>query len=284
MFQVASHPSSFVHGAAHSHSAHRHAAPSAQQPVQLPRTLARPPFTDISRKAIAAAAPELANVPAEYIRSGLRSKASQMLAGNSKLSLPPSVPKSQIPPSLTVPVRPSSSTYPTHLLAISASKPTSSNESATLVPVHSLVLAAHCALLPPLPAPAGAATGTLHLPILPLALPSPAAFTLLHAYMYTHSLPNLLGALIPLPPAFLSALPPLAAALASGPALHQLSAHLASASGENLAALTRHAAHVKELWQDVAALGIHDPELWDAIDLAWEVVLGAMNIAAASRN
>jgi hypothetical protein len=31
----------------------------------------------------------------------------------------------------------------------------------------------------------------------------------------------------------------------------------------------------------MVALGLYDPELWDAVDLAWEVVLGALNLAAA---
>ncbi|KAJ6565536.1 hypothetical protein DFH09DRAFT_1363753 [Mycena vulgaris] len=61
--------------------------------------------------------------------------------------------------------------------------------------------------------------------------------------------------------------PILLATLVSPPAMHAHAAHLCAASS-NLAALIRHAGHVKELWQ------------WDALDLAWEVVLGALNLAA----
>jgi hypothetical protein len=43
--------------------------------VQLPRTLARPRPVAISRNAIAEASPELADVPLEYIRSGLSQQA-----------------------------------------------------------------------------------------------------------------------------------------------------------------------------------------------------------------
>jgi hypothetical protein len=32
----------------------------------------------------------------------------------------------------------------------------------------------------------------------------------------------------------------------------------------------------------MAALGLYDLELWDTIDLAWEIVLEALNLAAAS--
>ncbi|KAJ7711673.1 hypothetical protein B0H16DRAFT_1627671, partial [Mycena metata] len=72
----------------------------------------------------------------------------------------------------------------------------------------------------------------------------------------------------------------LAAALANGLTRHQLGAHLCAASSGNLSTLMTHAAHVRELWQDMVALGLYDPTLWDSLDLAWEVVLGAMNLAA----
>ncbi|KAJ6552196.1 hypothetical protein DFH09DRAFT_1366325 [Mycena vulgaris] len=110
----------------------------------------------------------------------------------------------------------------------------------TILSVHVVVLAAHCAKLPRLPpwAPAGssrAASATLT--ILPLALPSPHAFAILHGFMYTHRLA----------PAFLTS---------------------ARSWG------------MQELWQDMVALGVYDPELWDALDLAWEVGLGVLNLAA----
>jgi hypothetical protein len=66
----------------HGHG-HHHAMPSPS--VQLPRTLTRPPFAEVSREAIQAVAPELANVPAEYIRRGLRTKAHQYVHSNSVL-------------------------------------------------------------------------------------------------------------------------------------------------------------------------------------------------------
>ena len=72
MFQVASPVHHFpLHG--HGHHSMSAIAPS----VQLPRTLSRPQFSEVSRESISAVAPELANVPPEYIRRGLRAKASQ---------------------------------------------------------------------------------------------------------------------------------------------------------------------------------------------------------------
>lgn len=103
--------------------------------------------------------------------------------------------------------------------------------------------------------------------------------------MYHHRLDVVLKALFPLPSQFLHNLShhTVQSTLASGNLLHQLSTYLCSSASSNLQTLTTHAAHVKELWQDMVALGLHDPELWDTVDLAWEVVLGALNLAAAQR-
>ncbi|KAJ7243620.1 hypothetical protein B0H12DRAFT_1003913, partial [Mycena haematopus] len=273
--------------------------------LQLPRTLSRPAFTDISPDALAAAAPELATVPIEFIRHGLRAKAPAMQAGLAALApshLPKAIPRDRMPSSLTVPLRSSGAavipSYPTHVLAIATSSKSAPSSDAAVFPVHAVVLAAHCAKLPPLPPSRGpSASGAVTLPVLPFTLPSPPAFAILHTYMYTHRLDAALGALLPLPPAFLSSLASasspssssrsahsahdiLRTTLANPTHLHPLATHLAASEGGNLAALMAHAAHVKELWQDMVALGVYDPALWDALDLAWEVVLGAMNVAA----
>ncbi|TFK75572.1 hypothetical protein BDN72DRAFT_831850 [Pluteus cervinus] len=287
MFQVASHPSAFgVHPHNLQHAAPIHAAHS----VQLPRTLARPAFTEVSNDAITAVAPELASVPPEYIRRGLRSKAPQMLAGVSAASsIPSSLPRSHVPKSLAVPLRSAPTpdpSYPTHILAVCPAKSASGADQAALFPVHALVLASHCASLPRLPSSsAQASQSAVTLPVIPLSLPSPAAFSILNSYMYTHRLDTVLKALFPVPSTFVSNLSyqTVRATLGSGNSLHQLSAYLCQSAGSNLQLLTTHAAHVKDLWQDMVALGLYDPELWDTLDLAWEIVLGALNLAATAK-
>jgi len=88
-----------------------------------------------------------------------------------------------------------------------------------------------------------------------------------------------------MPSNFLQPLTPEAvrAALASRDTLHQLSSYLCSSSSSNIQTLMTHASHVKDVWQDMVALGIHDPTLWDTIDLAWETILGALNLAAMAK-
>ena len=210
-----------------------------------------------------------------------------MLAGNAALPssyLPSSLSRSQLHSTMTVPVRVSSETeLPTHILALSSST-SSGSDQVRLFPIHSLVLASHCARLPRLPhSQASTSSSQVTLPVLPMTVPSPAAFAVLHQFMYHHRLDSVLKALFPLPPNFLQSLShhTVQATLSSEPTLRQLSAYLCSSANSNLQTLTSHAAHVKELWQDMAALGLYDPELWDTIDLAWEIVLGALNLAAA---
>ncbi|KAH7915945.1 hypothetical protein BJ138DRAFT_996883 [Hygrophoropsis aurantiaca] len=270
-------------------------AQSAPSTVQLPRTLQRPPYAEVPRQNVATVAPELADVPLEYVRRGLRVKANQMLAGIAALSpshLPSSIPRSQLQNTrtLTIPLRPSqqSPSYPTHILALS--KSSSQDGSANLIATHSLVLASQCASLPRLPHSASAqpnASG-LTLPVLPLSVPSPAAFAPLHKYLYTHSAATFLSTLVPaIPQSFVSTLTSPQAVrgtLASGPALHTLSAHLLSQTPRqnSMGALTGVAQNIAAVWRNAVALGVHDPELWDCLDLAWEIVLGAMNLGAGA--
>lgn len=205
--------------------------------------------------------------------------------------LPSSMPRSQLQQtrSLTIPIRAASHApcFPTHVLAIS--KPSSHDSSALLVPTHAVVLASQCASLPRLPPSTVSghpdATVSITLPILPLSVPSPAAFAPLHTFLYTHSVTQLLSTLIPaIPSTFLSTLTSSHAVrgtLSSGPALHTLSTYLLS-SAPGMGALTNVAQNIAAVWRNAVALGVHDPELWDCLDLAWEIVLGAMNLGAGA--
>ncbi|KAJ6565616.1 hypothetical protein DFH09DRAFT_1314907 [Mycena vulgaris] len=299
IFQVAAHPQSPAfsapsHGEHHRErsSRYRHDAPTSRTgALSLPRTLARPPFTGIARDALLAAAPELSGVPAEFIRHGLRAKAPQMLPGIAALvpSRPPTSPPSSriqvshIPAALSVPLRPA--------------RAGSATTTHAIFPVHAVALAAHCAKFPRLPPSVpGLLTHGEHDAPRPPA-DAPLAARLRHPpRVHVHPPPRprpppRLALALALPPASPSPSPSpppssqeltnatLLTTLASLPALHALASHLCASSCSNLSALVGHAGHVKELWQDTVALGVYDAELWDALDLAWEVVLGALNLA-----
>ncbi|KAJ7207905.1 hypothetical protein GGX14DRAFT_634366 [Mycena pura] len=294
----------------HSESDSVRAGPSS---IQLPRTLGRPPVSKVSRAALLAASPDLGHLSVDDIRKTLLENASQMLASTSALSpshLPAALPKDCLPPYLTVPVLPDRHcpcpSFPTHILAVStarasasASSPSAATDIHLIFPIHAPILAAHCSKLPVLPTRAprarpdtsAAAAVSVHLPVLPLALPSAPAFAVLLGWMYTRRLGAVLSALLAFPASdpFLRrlelTLTPKAvrAALASRSDRHALAAHVcAAAAGDvagDVAELMTHTAHVKELWQDMVALGIDDDALWDTLQLAYEIVLGALNLA-----
>lgn len=72
MFQVASRPT------AHYSNMNAYSHPTSVAPsLQLPRTLARPAFSEVARESVTAIAPELAEVPMEYIRKHLASQANE---------------------------------------------------------------------------------------------------------------------------------------------------------------------------------------------------------------
>ncbi|KAF9453372.1 hypothetical protein P691DRAFT_695070 [Macrolepiota fuliginosa MF-IS2] len=288
MFQVASHPSAF---ALHSHGQYA-AQPIPQQQssaVQLPRNLARPKPTEVSRDALYAAAPELDGVPLEYIRRGLRAQAQPQLSGINALSLPPSLPRSQLPSALKVHLRSLSgdSSYPTHLLAVSSSK-SASSDHVHIFPIHAITFAASCARLPVLPpsSPAPSANGNITIPVLPLSLPSAEAFTVVHGYLYTHRLDSVMTALGFPSSAFMQNLThqTVRAAMQSPDTLHQLSVLLCQHTSGNLRTLMGLTARIKDFWQDLVGLGLYESELWDTLDLAWEILLGSLNLAAASQH
>jgi hypothetical protein len=270
MFQVASHPTSFDAFATGPMSpAFDMPMSPASALLSLPRTLARPRSSSVSRDAIIQASPELADVPLEYVRAGLIQQAPHMLAAIQAISshLPSSVSRSSLPPSIALPA---SASAPTHILAVTSSSKSNPSTTAALYATHHLVLLSSCALLPNLP---HARSGTA--PVVPVALPHAESFPALHAFLYTRSQLALLSSLLCLNiPA--SAAGPSDTSKRAG----QLAGALVQASGGDMARLMSIVKRVNGMWRNACALGVNDLELWDTMDLAWEAVLGAINAVA----
>ncbi|OCH88738.1 hypothetical protein OBBRIDRAFT_733931 [Obba rivulosa] len=303
-----------------SHHHHHHHHGHRQAPaLQLPRRLARPQFEEVSRDAIVALEPDLADVPMEYIRKHLAGQANGMITALNLLNIPSSLPSARLPRVIDVPVRPSASmpasdAFPTHILALSSSRapsaPTTPTQmsyfqqimgitgpdpSPTTVPlfaVHALVLTAHCTLLPSLRPTRPTVRGSnLPLPVIPLTVPSVETFHLLHAYLHTRRADQLLKSLLP---SLASGLPSQSASTSTttsytaqftqerlvrlAQALVQTAAQQGGAGGA-LSGLMMHTRVVNGLWRNACALGVFDPELWGVMDIAWEVVLMALNRA-----
>ncbi|KAF8062342.1 clampless1 Clp1 protein [Lyophyllum atratum] len=261
---------------------------STTVPVMLPKELGRPEYREVAREALLAADPDLTDVEPTYIRDGLEAFGPKLLKTLSSVRASPPT-ADVLPKELSIIVHDLTTALPSHMLAIygPAPKPSSSPSSRptpapkrkiTLYPVHSLYLAAHCARLPafpstthvPTPTVAPGATSVEYtVPVKALCLPSPASYPRLSAFLYTKRADTLLASLLPLAP------PP--ALLSHSQDQGAQRAYAAQLAGTYTPqALLQHALLVHGLWQNVCALGIFEDALWEVIDVAWKVLLGAI--------
>ncbi|TFK52754.1 hypothetical protein OE88DRAFT_1656321 [Heliocybe sulcata] len=281
MFQVASRPQAhpFPSMGSLADELPVYSSPSAL--VHLPRTLQKPSYKEVNKDVLASIEPGLRDVPVEYVKRGIAQQAQEMLAAISAVgaSVPKSVPRASIPSAVPATISPSAAhVCPTHILAIASSSQAGASPSIALIPTHQIVLAAHCANIPSFPKPSPASdSGRVTIPIVPLTVPSASTFPLLHAYLYTKRLDALLTNLLPIP---LQLLP---SATPTPDELKRASHHLASTAMFSADHLTRYVSLVHSLWKNIVALGVFEKELWQALDLAWEVVVGAVHIANGAR-
>ncbi|KAJ7639730.1 hypothetical protein DFH06DRAFT_1217697 [Mycena polygramma] len=249
---------------------------------ELPRTLERPALCSeaASRLTLDALEPELTDLPLPFIQHQLTLHTEQMLAGLRDLPVPSTIPPARLPSALAVVLPQHSSNtdliYPTHVLAVSL--PTAPPDApVALIPVHGIVFAAHCTApilhrAPPNEDP----PGTLRLPVCPVVLPSVPALVAIRRYIYTQRIDLLFATFLPLPAPLTH--PAIVAALESSETQLRLATHLVSAR-PGVAHLLGYAACVRDVWRTACGLGMYDIELWDALDLAWELIIAALNIA-----
>lgn len=216
----------------------------------------------------------------------------RMLKGLAALApshLPNSAPSTHLPKSLRIPLIQQSSEHilPTHVLAIrsSASPRTEAAQAGgdqyNLFPIHSILLATYCSKFPALPSSDedDEVFKILELPLIPFSLPSVSAFPVLLEFMYNPTADSVLQRL------FRGGIPP----SERDPLLvHErdalilvLTEELHSRSNGEISFLWEHVHRVWELWRDVCALGMTDETLWDAINIAWDSILGALRSAEA---
>ncbi|KAJ7701838.1 hypothetical protein B0H17DRAFT_1327464 [Mycena rosella] len=251
---------------------------------KLPRELLRPAFQEISPKTLSTFEPELGgeDLPdIEYIRDVMEELGPGLL--RAAVSVVADPPKDALPKEIAITVN-DHSDYPppTHMLAIHTRASTDASGNArrqvTLVPAHSVILALYCARLPKFPAPPSTPAyisedrTQLIVPVQPFCIPSPATYSFLSTFLYTKRTDILLKSLFPCPPPpkledDRTLIPAFAGRLAVTYTSQALLLHINSVYG---------------LWQNACLLGIFVEELWDTIDLAWEVLLTAMAISAGT--
>ncbi|KAH7909180.1 hypothetical protein BJ138DRAFT_1011360 [Hygrophoropsis aurantiaca] len=259
--------------------------------VLLPRYLSRPEFREVSSETLRSVDPELvnSNTHPDYIREGLEHFGSSMLKVLSSVHAD-SI-SNILPKELSIMINDLSSDLPTHMLAVYARQPQTASSSAapkrrvTLFPTHNVILAANCANLPSLPPsiptsiPSNqTAAATINVPIVPLCVPSPETFPYLSTFLYTKRADHLLASLLPSTSnLFLSSLISSPLSLPTTASVQAYASKLAAAHTPQT--LLAHAMAVNGLWRNACALGIFDERLWDTMDIAWEVLLGALGVA-----
>jgi hypothetical protein len=186
--------------------------------------------------------------------------------------------KSALPKEIDVVINDLSSDMPTHMFAVysrlAPGSPPLATRHVILYPIHNIIFASHCANLPQLPSYIkqdipDSPGSTITLPVIPLCLPSPDTFAQLSGYLYTRRSTALLTSLLPCPP-------PLDTPLDSK-TIPEFSHKLAITYTTH--AMMKYAMRVNGLWRNVCALGLFDQGIWDAMDIAWEVLLTALAIA-----
>lgn len=181
-----------------------------------------------------------------------------------------------LPKELSIIINDLSADLPTHMLAVYSRQSSYSpnpTRRVTLYPTHNLVMAAHCANLPMLPKSTTSEpddAGNMQLPVVPVCIPAPETFSQLSGYLYTKNSYHLLSTLLP-------------TGISSTPytLLGRDEAEVQKFSEKLRATYTTHAllAHamsINGLWRNVVALGIFDDNLWDVLDLSWEIVISAL--------
>ncbi|KAJ7790600.1 hypothetical protein B0H14DRAFT_2939033 [Mycena olivaceomarginata] len=202
----------------------------------LPITLHRPELDEVEMMStVLDMYPDLAGIPAEYIRDRLSLSTPLMIAAlgaTQTAEIQGGLPKElEIPMNEIV-----SAACPTHMFAIYSDTPLTFGQKRQI----SLYPCSPSSL----PRKPDATGPNATVPVVPLCLPSPGTFPLLHAYLYTQN-PRTLAPLMPLQEA-------------------------------SLPQLVVHATKVHGLWRNACALGVISPLLYEVIEESWAKTLTTM--------
>ncbi|KAF8183005.1 hypothetical protein K438DRAFT_2020726 [Mycena galopus ATCC 62051] len=160
--------------------------------------------------------------------------------------------------------------YPTPALAIAPASSKSSSGKGSIFAVHTVVLAAECVKLPlscsraprqPGP-PLRCRSSRSRSPLARRACSYSSRRSFRFSFVSSDSASAASAIVAASPPSH----------------LHSVAAHHGASRYGNIATLLEYAVHVKELWQDM--VGVYGALLRDVLGLAWEVVLGGMNVVA----
>jgi len=256
--------------------------------IALPKELPRPAFCEVSKEALVAASPELAESecpPAELIRDILPQWGAEML--HSLAGVTASPPSDRLPDELSILVNEFAATDPpTHLMAVYGARPTPGKPiQVRLYPAYGLVFAANCAKLPLLTKPtvdssnfpqseerSSCSEHQLMARVQPLCLPSPETYPQLANYLYTKKTSII----------FSDTFLPRASQSFNSSQHNPIQYASELARKYTGQALLQHISLVHGLWQNVCALGVFDESLWEAMDVVWRILLTALAIGTGN--
>ncbi|KAI0772739.1 hypothetical protein BD413DRAFT_438189, partial [Trametes elegans] len=264
-----------------------------------PRKLARPDLPDIKPEIVVSAQPGYEGISPSHVRSSWSHMGYKYVRMYRKIFLDP--PKSALPAAYNILLRDGGiAMCCTHLFAVYAyAAPGTFGPAARrrkcpryrrvvgLYPTHAAIWAAYCARLPALPlrptrlkifedprAGAGAERATvLHLPVVPLAVPCPRMFLPVVMFVYSFRQSTFVSVLLPC-----AAFELPADSVATPLAEHVPQYAQALADEGDMARLCRIAKNVHDVWRNMVALGVVEDRMWEALDIAWEIVLTAMEL------
>lgn len=275
--------------------------PPATVSLNFPLYLGRPEYVEVPKASIEVIDPDLANADPSYIRDTLTANtmgprcvldyityihSTYVTSYSMYQVLRRYSPKDKdllsrgtLPREITIIIEDMTSVAPTHMLAVHGPRPKDAPEGAktqvTLFPIHSLILAVHCANLPPFPAPINhfsteenPTSREVVLPVRPLFLFSPRTLPFLLEYLYLKRTDALLRHIIPVI---------LPATLIDEPDQYESFARVLGTKFSAVG-LLQQITIVHGLWQNACALGVYDDDLWSVIDFAWKLLLMSLAV------
>lgn len=179
-----------------------------------------------------------------------------------------------LPQEIEITVNDSTTIYPTHVLAVTNTKRDDTRGRVSLYPAHSVIFAAHCAKMPSfpptLPLPSEPSDlRSIRVPVFLINVPNPETFAALLIFLYVKNSMRLTMDLLPIRP------PP--TLFEDRSQIIRYASELAKTLTE--AALVRLAVKIHGFWQNVCAFVIDNEQLWDTLDVLWEVSLTSLAIS-----
>lgn len=136
-----------------------------------------------------------------------------------------------------------------------------------IVPIHWIVYVLQCAFIPTDPALCIIAKG--HTPVIPITVPFPRHWAVIHRWLYTRDTSKLLSSLVPLGI--------IMKRMSENEKRHPRLGHcLEALSAFSLSFLTVFLVKIRATWYNGKTVGVYSMDFWRTLAQAWDLVMGAV--------